>query len=280
MPKKDVCIIGIGAIGSVVSKKLNRHCKLTLIDRDYVEESNLSRQLFYKKSDVGKSKAEAASNKLKGPIGIMMEVTPSTINKLGKMDLIICCTDDLESKMLVNDYCKKKKIQLITGSAIADRGMVFVNGESCFSCVFRSSLEERCDIDGILIETSKAVGEIISKEAIKILNGEISNELIYVNITDKLIERFRPKKNLACKACVGEYIYLNEKKEQVSRLCDGTYIIRGLYDFRKLKFEGTRYNNVLHYKGCTFFSDNRAFIKADNEKDALRKLKKILSSKG
>ncbi|MCM2325629.1 MAG: ThiF family adenylyltransferase [Candidatus Woesearchaeota archaeon] len=278
MSKKDVCIIGIGAIGSVVSRKLNKHCKLTLIDRDYVEESNLFRQPFYKKSDIGKAKAEAASKKLNGSIGVMMEVTPSTIKEIGKRDIIICCTDDIESKMLVNDYCKKEKIQLITGSAIADRGMVFVNGDSCFSCVFRSSPGERCDIEGILIETSRAVGEIISNEAIKILNGEANNELIYVNITDKRTERFMPKKNLACKACIGEYIYLDKKKEQVSRLCDGTYIIRGLFDFRNLSLEGTRYNNVLHHKECTFFSDNRAFIKADDEKDAIRKLKKILSS--
>lgn len=264
----DVAIIGLGSLGSVTAKRLGKikGVNLRLYDRDYVEFSNLSRQPFYDKADVGKTKSEAAASKLKNSESFFLEVTKDSIKQLGKPDILICLTDSMENKFLVNDYCKKSKIKTIFGSAIEERAMIFVNDESCFRCAFLDAEEESCDISGISIDTAKTVARIISEEVIKIKAGKKSSGLIYTN--KNKIQRIRVKKSKNCEACSKKYIFLKKKIEKISRICGGSYIIRARFDFSKLK--GTRFNDVVHIEGNSFFSDGRAFIKAKNEKDAIK----------
>ncbi len=264
----DVAIIGIGSLGSVTAKRLSKikGIKIRLYDRDYVEFSNLSRQPFYDKADVGKIKTEAAASKLKNAKGFFLEITKESIKQLGKPDILICLTDSMENKFLVNDYCKKNKIRAVFGSAIEERAMIFINDESCFRCAFLDSEDESCDISGISPDTAKIVAKIIFEEVIKIKAGKKSYGLIYAN--KNKIQRIIVKKSKNCEACSKKYIFLKKNIEKISRLCGGSYIIRTEFDFRKLK--GTRFNNVVHIEGNSFFSDGRAFIKAENEKDAVK----------
>jgi molybdopterin-synthase adenylyltransferase len=105
--KSTVCIIGIGALGSVCSELLTRAGigKLVLIDRDYIELNNLQRQMMFDESDIGKSKSITAKEKL-SKINSGIKITAkiddldcTNVKQLiGTPDLILGCTDNMESR--------------------------------------------------------------------------------------------------------------------------------------------------------------------------------------
>ena len=119
---KTIAIVGVGGTGSTVAQLLSRMNpkKLILIDGDTVEEINLERQILYYKEDIGKKKTEAAKERLKDFCAIESRaerLTESNIN-FENSDLVIDCTDNIETRQLINNYCHKKKINWIyTGSS-------------------------------------------------------------------------------------------------------------------------------------------------------------------
>jgi len=154
--KSTVAIVGLGALGSVSAELLARAGigKLIVIDRDIVELSNLQRQSLYDESDIGKPKAIAAKEKLSKinseiKIDIFIDdLNRENIDKIlslrGKyidekfnkivennkknknnIDLILDCTDNLETRFLVNDFSIKNKIPFIYSSAVGSKGYVF-----------------------------------------------------------------------------------------------------------------------------------------------------------
>ncbi len=107
-----VAIVGLGALGTVVSELLARSGagKLILIDRDIVEESNLQRQLLYNESDIGKPKAPCAREKLLAANqGVNIEAHAIDRNHenadvLEGAGVIVDCTDNLWTRFLINDF--------------------------------------------------------------------------------------------------------------------------------------------------------------------------------
>jgi molybdopterin-synthase adenylyltransferase len=288
LKKAHVLIIGVGALGTICAELLVRAGigKLTLIDRDIIELSNLQRQVLFDEEDIGKPKAHVAKEKL-SKINSETEINEKgedidykNLKMIGHPDMLIAATDNMESRFLLNDYCLKNKIPLVYGGAVADRGSVFsvISSGPCLRCVFPGSTEETCDNSGILNTNSSIIGSMMAGEAIKILTRGINTkELIHLNVWENILSKIKVNKNPKCPACKGNYQYLKgEIKTKFVSLCgQETYQIKGkrknlLELSKKLSNLGEtkRLGNVLQFSKITIFENGRAIIKAKSEKEA------------
>ena len=185
-----VAIVGCGATGTCVASLLARAGvgSLLIIDRDYVEPSNLQRQTLFDEADAAESlpKAVAAARKItafNSEVQVTAEVadlTPENAEPLlSQTDLgvILDATDNFETRYLINDWAVKSGKPWIYAAAVAAYAvtMNIIPGETaCLSCIFPAPPEgtvETCDTAGILNSAVNWVGSIQATEAIKFLVG-------------------------------------------------------------------------------------------------------------
>ena len=150
----NICIIGIGGLGTAAATNLcaSGVGSLTLIDHDTVEATNLPRQTLFSEQDVGTSKVEAARARLTAinsdcDITVMAEpfsapdtsqLSPELKQAIERADVVLDCTDNTNSRDLVNLLCFKLNTPLVSGAAIRFEGQLFVAtpGESrCYACL-------------------------------------------------------------------------------------------------------------------------------------------------
>lgn len=182
---KHVLLIGAGALGSSNGEMLTRAGigKLTIVDRDYVEESNLQRQQLYTEEDVAEKlpKAVAAERRLKAinsDVHIHSIVGDATSEMLEELvdgvDLIIDSTDNFETRMAINDISQKFQIPWIYGACVGSFGMSFtiIPGKTpCLNCLLKSLPLQglTCDTVGIIGPAVQMVVAHQTSEALKIL---------------------------------------------------------------------------------------------------------------
>ena len=188
LAEAKVGIVGCGATGACVSSLLARAGvgHLRIIDRDYVEPSNLQRQMLFDEADAAESlpKAVAAARKIRAfnsEIEVTPEVadlTPQNIESLlAQADLILDATDNFETRYLINDFAVKSRRPWIYAAAVASYAvtMNILPGETaCLSCIFPTPPQgtvETCDTAGILNAAVNLVGSIQAAEALKLLTG-------------------------------------------------------------------------------------------------------------
>ncbi|MEK3885463.1 ThiF family adenylyltransferase [Paenibacillus sp. PL2-23] len=184
----SVCIIGMGALGTVLANHMVRAGVgfVRMVDRDYVEASNLQRQLLYDEDDVrqGYPKVIAAQkklNRINSDVRIdarVMDVTAHTIGPLLEdIDLVLDGTDNFQTRFLLNDACFQRGIPFIYGGAVSSRGMsaVLVPGATpCFRCFVPSgdSSGQTCDMIGVISPIVDIVASFQAVEALKFLVGD------------------------------------------------------------------------------------------------------------
>jgi len=183
-----VAIVGCGATGSALAALLARAGvgHLTILDRDYVEPSNLQRQSLFDEADAAESlpKAIAARRKIatfNSELEVRAEVAdlrPENIEELlDGSQLVLDATDNFETRYLVNDYCVKHARPWIYAAAVASYGVTLniLPGETaCLSCIFPAAPQgtvETCDTSGILNSVVNQVASIEATECIKLLVG-------------------------------------------------------------------------------------------------------------
>ncbi|RHW40252.1 thiazole biosynthesis adenylyltransferase ThiF [Neobacillus notoginsengisoli] len=182
---KHVLMIGAGALGSGNAEILVRAGigRLTIIDRDYVEASNLQRQQLYTEEDVSEKlpKAAAAEKRLKAINSdveiraIIGDANPEVLEELAKgTDLIIDATDNFETRMAINDVSQKYRIPWIYGACVGSHGMSFtiIPGVTpCLNCLLRTIPLQglTCDTGGIIAPAVQMAISHQSAEAFKIL---------------------------------------------------------------------------------------------------------------
>jgi sulfur carrier protein ThiS adenylyltransferase len=183
--RKHVLLIGAGALGSGNAEVLVRAGvgKLTIIDRDYVEASNLQRQQLYTEEDVvDKLPKAAAAKKRLIAINSSVEIsaiigdaTPEVMEELAVgVDVIIDATDNFETRMAINDVSQKYNIPWIYGACVGSFGMSFsiIPGKTpCLSCLLRTIPLQgmTCDTGGIISPAVQMVIAHQTAEALKIL---------------------------------------------------------------------------------------------------------------
>lgn len=183
--RKHVLIIGAGALGSGNAEILTRAGvgKISIIDRDYVEASNLQRQQLYTEEDVNEKlpKATAAKKRLTAInsdveiISIIGDATSDVLEELvGSVDIIVDATDNFETRMAINDVSQKYNIPWIYGACVGSFGMSFsiIPGKTpCLNCLLRAIPLQgmTCDTGGIISPAVQMVIAHQTAEALKIL---------------------------------------------------------------------------------------------------------------
>lgn len=286
----SVAIIGVGALGSTCAELLTRAGvgKLTLVDRDIIELTNLQRQNLYEEKDLGKPKAivaKEALQRINSKVKIMAYFTDISFKNidsiLGSSSLILDCTDNLQTRFLLNEYCIKKKKPWIHASAVSTVGAVntFMPGKPCFRCVFREAANlDTCDTSGVLNTITNAISSFQVNEAIKVIvTGKGSDGMIRLDIWENQLLVLKSKKNPKCPACAGKFEYLNGKKgNDIIKFCgSGNFQIKGKpQNLKLLKKKLSNHGEVrdleyaLIFQNMTVFDDGRVLIKAKEEKDA------------
>jgi molybdopterin/thiamine biosynthesis adenylyltransferase len=188
---KHVLIIGVGALGSGLAETLVRAGigRLTIIDRDIVERSNLQRQSLYTEQDViaCKPKAIAAAERLLA-INPLVTVHPIVADCTGfqldqlvaDVDLILDGTDNFEARFFINDVAYKHNIPWVYGACSGSHGQmhVFLPEESaCLACILDQMPigTGSCDVEGIISPAVQLVVAYQATEALKILSGNVQD---------------------------------------------------------------------------------------------------------
>ena len=183
-----VALVGCGGTGSTIASLLARAGVgfLRIIDRDYVETSNLARQCLFDLADAAEflPKAVAAARKLsQGNSSVEIEpqvadLGPDNVETLlGGCSLIMDGTDNFETRYLINDFAVMKGLAWIYAAAVGSVGvtMNILPGETaCLACMFPCSPRgalETCETAGILNAAVACVGALASAESLKFLTG-------------------------------------------------------------------------------------------------------------
>jgi len=186
-----VVIVGCGALGCVGADLLARAGvgRLTVIDRDLVDLTNLQRQTLFEETDVGRSKAEAGAARL-GRVNAEIDIRPEVVDLdagnaeriLGiagadAPDVILDATDNFETRYLLNDLGVKHGTPYLYAGAIGTRAMTMaiVPGAPCLRCVFQEppapGSQPTCDTAGILAGATAAIASFQAVQAIRLLTG-------------------------------------------------------------------------------------------------------------
>ena len=237
-----VLIVGCGALGSAHAESLARAGvgHLRIVDRDFVEPSNLQRQTLFTESDAEKRlpKAIAAANHLH-EINSEIEVEPhildvnhSTIEQLIKdCDVVIDGTDNFATRYLINDACVKHNTNWIYGAAVGSYGVTMTirpHETACLRCVFEeappAASAPTCDTAGVIMPIINIVSAVQVSEAIKLITGHIEalhGSLMQFDVWRNEWRRIGPGRPRAeCPTCgLAHYETLSQAGEGAAVLC-------------------------------------------------------------
>jgi adenylyltransferase/sulfurtransferase len=212
LANSHVTLCGCGALGTVLANALVRAGvgHLRLIDRDFIETSNLQRQVLFDEHDVAENlpKAEAAARKL-GAINSSVYVEPvvtdidrtNILDLVKDADLILDGTDNFEIRYLINDAAVKLGKPWVYGGCIGSHGqtMTILPGETpCLRCVFEAAPAPgeagTCETAGVLAPIVNIVASFQAAEAFKILAGKrdrVNRDLIYIDVWENTQKRIK-----------------------------------------------------------------------------------------
>lgn len=303
-----VVVVGCGATGSALASLLARAGVgwLRIIDRDYVEPSNLQRQVLFDEQDAAESlpKAIAAGRKLaalNSSIELdaqVADLTPGNCEELLEgAHLILDGTDNFETRYLINDYAVENSSPWIYTAAVGSYGVtmnVIPKETACLACIFPDSprgVVETCDTSGILNSAVNAVASIAVTEAIKFLVGasaKIRRTLVSLDVWENdrsEISTAHPRSD--CRACAERnFVHLRGEARPHITLCGRNSVqiherSRPI-DFAEMEGRLKGHGEVRHNEfvlkftrdplEMTLFPDGRAIIKGTTDTGVARSL--------
>jgi adenylyltransferase/sulfurtransferase len=218
--KSHVLIIGLGGLGAPVSLYLAAAGigKLTLVDDDRVELSNLQRQIIHTEKNINKLKVESAAESLRAMNSeVQLEINTERltkeelINVIETVDVVVDCSDNFATRFLLNEVTQQIKIPLVSGAAIRMEGQVTVYDSrqadsACYRCVYQDNgeLQETCSESGVLSPLLGIIGSVQAVETIKLLTniGEsLANRLLILDALSMSWHEIKLKQNPGCPVC-------------------------------------------------------------------------------
>lgn len=235
-------IVGCGAIGAAGANLLVRAGvgSITIIDRDFVEPSNLQRQTLFDESDARNAlpKAVAAEQKLRSinsgveVEGVVADLSPRNAEVLlSGCDLLLDGTDNFETRFLINDFAIKSGRPWIYAAAVASYGLTMTIRPGltpCLACLLESgksspTLEETCDTIGVLGPIVNLVASWEVAEALKILAGRpeaLHGRLLSGDVWTGRMQSIHVARNPECRACAKHaYSYLEGQAQPHITVC-------------------------------------------------------------
>jgi len=301
-------ILGCGALGAAQAQALARAGvgTLRIVDRDFVEESNLPRQILADEADARESlpKAVAAERKLRAinsdvrVEGIVADIDSRNIEDLVKgFQVILDAADNFETRYLVNDVAVKLGIPWVYGAVVASYAttMTILPGRTpCLSCLFPKSpqgLHETCDTIGVISPAVAWAAAHQVTEAIKILLGreaDLHGSLLAYDVWANRFHQLKPQRDPECRTCgAREFAYLEGGVHSHVSMCGRNSVQihqeqpRAL-DLAALKARLARFGPVrgneylvqceLAPYELTVFPDGRAIVKGTQDPAVARSL--------
>jgi adenylyltransferase/sulfurtransferase len=211
-------VVGAGGLGSAAASYLAAAGvgRLTLVDRDRVELSNLQRQIAHRQQDIGRPKAESARDTLLAlNPDIRIEAINSRLdgpllaNLVGAADVVLDCSDNFPTRFALNRACVAARKPLVSGAAIRLEGQVavFCPGGACYQCLFRDetgAVTESCEEAGILGPLVGVIGSLQALEALKLLLalGEtLAGRLLIFDAERARFRELKLKRDPGCPTC-------------------------------------------------------------------------------
>jgi molybdopterin-synthase adenylyltransferase len=303
-------IVGCGATGSALAGLLARAGigRLRIIDRDYVEPSNLQRQSLFDEADAAESlpKAIAAARKISAINSQIVvepkveDLVPSNIETLlDGMDIILDGTDNFETRYLINDFAVERSRPWIYSAAVGSYAVtlnVIPGKTACLACIFPESprgMVETCETSGILNSAVNLVASIAATEVLKMVvsgpgTSSLRRTLLSFDLwTNEHAEISAAKPRSGCRTCGDrEFVHLAGEARPHITLCGRNSVQiherQRPIDFaemdRRLQPHGiVRHNDfVLKFwhepYEMTVFPDGRAIIKGTTDTAVARSL--------
>jgi molybdopterin/thiamine biosynthesis adenylyltransferase len=307
LAQSHVVIVGCGATGSVLASLLARSGvgTLRILDRDYVESSNLQRQSLFDECDARESvpKAIAAARQIarfNSQIVVephVADLTPANVDSLlGGCELILDGTDNFETRYLINDYAVKNAVPWIYAAAVGSYGvtMNILPGETaCLACIFPESPRgtvETCETAGILNSAVTLVASLVATEVMKLLTGartKMRRTLLSWDVwTNERSELATIRQRAGCRACSRDFIHLAGEGRPHITMCGRNSVQiherERPVDFAELSTRLQPLGNVRHNEfvlkfwrdpyEMTLFPDGRAIIKGTTDTAIARSL--------
>ncbi|HTG13973.1 MAG TPA: ThiF family adenylyltransferase [Blastocatellia bacterium] len=307
-----VAIIGCGALGAVQAETLARAGigRLRLVDRDFVEESNLQRQIIFEETDAREHlpKAVAAARRI-ARVNSEIDVEPIVADVnfenieeiIAGVDVVMDGTDNFETRFLINDACVKAGVPWVYGAAVGSYGltMTIIPGQSpCLRCVLEAVPDAgsgpTCDTAGVIMPITSIIASIQSAEALKLLTGradKLHRSLLRIDVWESGIKRLDLSsfERRDCPACVRrEFEFLRGARRQVTTTLCGRNAVQiagsgaGTLDFallaKRLKAAGeVQFNDfLLRFRvedyDITVFRDARSIIRGTTDPAVARGL--------
>jgi molybdopterin-synthase adenylyltransferase len=234
-------IVGCGALGSLQAMALVRAGvgRLSIIDRDYVEASNLQRQFLFEESDAADAlpKAAAAERRLRrinssAEIhGIVADLNPANAEELlADATVILDGTDNFETRYLINDFAVSRGVPWIYGAAVSSYGLtmpVIPGRTACLRCVYPDApagAQPTCDTAGVLNTITAVIGAMQAADAVKILSGRAECVIPRITTMDVWTGAIRqieqPARDPDCPTCGRrDFVHLNGGMRAPVSLC-------------------------------------------------------------
>ncbi|HST53103.1 MAG TPA: ThiF family adenylyltransferase [Pyrinomonadaceae bacterium] len=188
-----VLVVGCGALGSAQTEMLARAGvgHLRIVDRDFVEDSNLQRQMMFTERDARERvpKAVAAARRVAEInsdvecVGEVADVSASNVERLVEgCDVVLDGTDNFATRFLLNDACVKNGVAWIYGAAVGSYGVTMTvrpHVSPCLRCVFpevpQAASAPTCDTAGVVMPIISVVASVQVAEALKLLAGRVES---------------------------------------------------------------------------------------------------------
>ena len=299
-----VLLIGLGALGTVVADQLVRSGVgfMRMVDRDFVELSNLQRQSLFDETDIERNlpKAAAAEAKLRrinSSIQIeakVDDVNPGNIEDyITDVDLVLDALDNFETRFVVNDACAKHSKPWIYTAAVGSYGLVMpvISGTTpCLRCLLGNlpapGSSPTCETAGVIAPITHIIASMQVAEALKLLTGHLEPSDVRLTAYDVWSHRFQridvgSESMATCPVCSkGIFEYLHGNSLRTITLCGRNAVqlipgVKGDLDFAELSksiaaFGPVQFNDFLlkcsspPYE-VTLFKDGRAIVKGTDE---------------
>ena len=214
--KANVLIIGVGGLGCpllsyLASSGINN---IGIVDYDKIELGNLNRQILFDTSDLGKYKVYQAKKRIKKIYNqiklktFKIKITKKNIDSiLGKYNIICDGTDNFDTRLLINDYCKKKKKILISAAISKFDGHLFkFNFKKkipCFRCFMPQQpiQEVNCDVQGIFPPVAGILGSLQANEVLKTildLKDDLNGNILIFDSLKMMLRKTKIQINPKC----------------------------------------------------------------------------------
>ena len=310
--RSTAVIIGCGALGALQAETLARAGvgRLLLVDRDFVEESNLQRQIIFEEADAHDRlpKAIAAARRL-GRVnsGIQVDPVVADVNFenieeiIDGADVVMDGTDNFETRFLMNDACVKSGVPWVYGAAVGSYGMtmtIIPYQSPCLRCVLEAVPDPgsgpTCDTAGVIMPITSIIASIQSAEALKLLTDQtdkLHRSLVRVDVWEFQMKRLDLSsfERQDCLTCVKrQFEFFRGASRQVTTTLCGRNAVQiaksgaGLVDFAALAQRLTKAGEVqfndflLRFRvedyDITVFRDARSIIRGTTDPAVARSL--------